>query len=90
MPEVHYVTVQIGENRIIEGFYTIDGNEITMTYADGTPVLLNNEKVQMKLSEGNTPRQLAGRMTREIRRSLVGETVEGFSSPIQMPNVGFA
>jgi hypothetical protein len=90
MPEIHYVTVQIGENRVIEGFYTIEGSEITMTYQDGEPVLVNNEKVQMKLSEGTTPRMLAGRMTREIRRALAGETVDGFTGPLRMPQAGFA
>lgn len=90
MPEVHYVTVQIADNRVIEGWYTIDGSQITMTYSDGEPVMIDGGKVQMSLSEGTTPRMIAGRLTREIKRRLSGETVEGFTSPLQMPQVGFA
>lgn len=90
MREVHYVTVQIGENRIVEGFYTIAGDQITMTYQDGSPVLVNNETVQMNLSDSTTPRMLAGRMTREIRKALAGETVEGFTGPLRLPVASFA
>jgi transcription elongation factor len=88
MPE--YVTVQIGANRVIEGFYHVEGNTITMTYDDGAPVLINNEKVQRTFYDGDKPRIIAGRMTREIRRTLVDEKVEGFTSPIEMPVSGFA
>lgn len=94
MPEVNYVTVQIGENRIVEGWYTVVDGEITMTYPDGEPVMVGAadmaRKVQRRLAEGENPRVIAGRMTREIRTTMAGENVPGFWNPIDMQRASFA
>lgn len=86
MPEVHYITVHIGGNRIVEGYYTLDDGILTMTEANGEPVIALNGavegKVQRRLMAGEKPHQVAGYLTKEIRSMVLDEKVEGFSDPI--------
>ncbi len=90
MREVHHVNVQIGTNRIVEGFYTIEDGVLTMTFADGEPVKLDGLTFQKAIQPGDKPHQVAGYLTKEIRRLTIGEVVEGFNNPINYPASGIA
>ncbi len=61
-----------------------------MVYQDGEPVMLNEQKVQRTLLDGDRPRIVAGRLTREIRKTMRGDQVEGFDRPIDYAVAGFA
>jgi hypothetical protein len=89
-PEVHHVNVHLSANRIVEGFYTLTDGILTMTFADGEPVLLDEAIVQRTLQPGDKPHQVAGYLTKQIRRSMIGEQVEGFNDPINYPRAGIA
>lgn len=91
MPEVHYVQAQIGHNRVAEGFYTVENGVLTMVYNDGEPVRLEDgSRVEHTLRPDENARKVAGRLTVKVRKALMGETVEGFSSPIDYPSSGVA
>jgi hypothetical protein len=91
MPEIHYLQVQIGRNRVAEGFYTIANGLLTMVYSDGEPVMLDDgSRVEHHLQPEDNVRKVAGHLTIKIRKALMGERVEGFSSPIDYPPAGVA
>ena len=84
MPERVIVTIKQPSGndlgQVAEGYYTVEGDRLTMTYADGRPVLVNGERVSERLGDGVNPKSVAGRLTREVRRALKGmsETEEAF------------
>ncbi len=90
MPEILGVIAQLSPDRVIEGFYTVEDGMLTMVYGNGDPVLVMDEKVQHRLAEGENPRVIAGRLTKQIRKRLIGETVDGFNDPIRYQNAGIA
>ncbi len=91
MPEIHYVQTQIGRNRVAEGFYTLEAELLTMVYNDGEPVILEDgSRVMHRLQPEDNARKIAGALTIKIRKALMGERVEGFSSPIDYPQTGIA
>lgn len=91
MPEIHYIQVQIGRNRVAEGFYTLKDGLLTMVYNDGEPVALQDgSRVEHRIKPDENARRIAGQLTIKVRKSLMGETVEGFSGPIDYPPAGVA
>jgi hypothetical protein len=94
MPEVHYVTVQVKPNQVIEGFYTIANGVLTMTYGDGEPVMLDRAGIEQPvthtLSANEIPKAVAYRLTKEIRENMMGDAVPGFSLPINYGRSGVA
>jgi hypothetical protein len=89
MLKVYVATAQLTPERVIEGFYTLDGDELIMTYADGSPVMLNDGQVKRKLTIGEDARVVASRLTKEIRKAMLGDIVPGFSDPIAYANQGY-
>lgn len=90
MRDVHHINVQIGPNRIVEGFYTLENDVLTMTFADGEPVMLDGFSFERTIQQGEKPHQVAGYLTKQIRQLTIGEVVEGFNNPINYPRVGVA
>jgi hypothetical protein len=74
---VRGVTVQLTINSVAEGFYTYDGETVTMVKRDSSPVLLDNEPVTEK-SHPDHVTLTARRLTRQIRKALLGDAVPGF------------
>jgi hypothetical protein len=85
-PEVYRVIVQIrpraGDDpgQVTNGYYTLDGQVLTMTDGDGRPVRRRNgEQYIHRLQEGEGAAAVARRLTREVRLMARGETgVAGF------------
>lgn len=77
---------------VAEGFYVVEGNTLTMTYADGQPVRIDGELVQHTLAEGESAKKAAGRLTRTVRRALSGRAMkqEVFGRSINYPKMGYA
>jgi hypothetical protein len=92
MPEC--VTVQIeaptawSEGSVTEGYYVLDGDKLTMTFANGEPVKIDDQLVERTLVGGEDPRLVAGRLVREIRQALNPEKVIGFARSISYSNEG--
>lgn len=77
MTTVRYVAVQLTPDSIAEGFYTYDGETITMVKRDGSPVFIDDQPV----TENSHPDHVtiaAKRLTRKIRTALLGDFVPGF------------
>ena len=96
-PEIRPVIVQIkfpsnrDDGQTAEGRYTVVDNTVTLTDRTGTPVRDRDGKTYFrKLSEGDNPHVIAGRLTKEFRLALLGKTKfkTGFSGPIAYPKTG--
>jgi hypothetical protein len=74
---VRCVNVQLTPDSIIPGFYTYDGETVTMVYQNGDPVLLDETPVTEKAHPDHVT-ITAKRLTRKIRRALLGDAVPGF------------
>jgi hypothetical protein len=77
-PGIRRVFSYLGPDQVAEGFYTFDGATLRMVFANGEPVVLDDEPV----TETVTPEHaeaVAKKLTKRIRKTLRGETVEGFS-----------
>jgi hypothetical protein len=88
MPEIKEVAAQIGPNQICEGFYTLEGDILTMVHPDGKPVEDGAFKHLMK--PGDNEEAIAKMLTKKVRAHLRGEIVEGFSRNIEYPAQGQA
>ena len=97
MSEVQTVLVQLhgssGEDpgRITEGFYTLDGDKLVMTYADGRPV--DEYMFRAALKDGGNPKSIAGLLTKDVRLHIMGLTKEQdafFSRPMNYGPSGVA
>lgn len=95
MTEIKGVSVQLQRptgpddvGRITEGFYTVSGNVLTMTYADGSPV----EGFTFTLKPDDDAESIARVLTRKVRRQVLGLTEEGeaFNRQISYANTGIA
>jgi hypothetical protein len=74
---VRYVAVQLTPEKIVEGFYTYDGETVTMVNRDGSLVLIDEQPV----TEASHPDHVtitAKRLTRNIRKARLGDIVPGF------------
>lgn len=75
--EIRRVFTYLGPDQVAEGFYTFDGATLQMVFANGEPVILDEEPV----TETVAPEQaeaVAKGLTRRIRKAFRGEIVEGF------------
>lgn len=77
MTTVRCVNVLLTPDSIAEGFYTYDGETVTMVKRDGSPVLLD-EKPVTETSHPDHVTLTAKRLTRNIRKALLGDSVAGF------------
>lgn len=88
---IHQVIVHLGPNRIAEGYYTIDGDTLTMTFDDGSPVLLaDGSKVTHEITPETNVKGLAAVLAGQVRRELLNELVPGFSRDLDYPAAGIA
>jgi len=91
LPDIKYVTSYIGPNQICEGFYTLEDGLITMVRPDASPVKMEDDSlVQHQLKTGENEEAIAKILTKKIRAHFRGDTVDGFSNPIQYANMGIA
>ena len=82
MLEVHsvYATVRLPSDddtgQITIGYFTLADDVLTMTNPKGVPVRrpITGEKIQRKIAEGDDPKAIASRLTKDIRLMLHGET----------------
>jgi hypothetical protein len=80
MSEIQRVVVHLGPNRISEGFYTVEGDTLTMVFPNGASIPLDDpELTSAHLKPGDNARAIAGILTKKIRTAFLGEQVEGFS-----------
>lgn len=87
--EIRRCHAQVGKNQITEGFYTIEGETLTMVYADGRPVIVDGQRVTAN-TKGMDARSLAVVLTKGIRSKLTGERVPGFNRALDYENGGIA
>jgi hypothetical protein len=75
--------------QITYGFYTIEGQKLTMTDGEGTPVRRKNgDLVQHTLGEGENPDDVARRLTKDFRRHIHGDSPD-FNRPLSYPKRGW-
>jgi len=88
--QVGPVTPRDPQGRTTPGFYTLDGNVLTMTDGEGAVVRdrRNGELYQEVLKPDQNPRSVATRLTREIWKANQGGGIPGFYGPINYSNRG--
>jgi hypothetical protein len=72
----------------VEGAFIVVDGEVRLTDRDGHIVRDHNGRTyQKKITNGDTPKQIAARLTKEMRSILRGKdsAVSGFSDPINYP-----
>ena len=82
MPDVRSVTAQIQPatetfpGQVTTGYYTVEAGKITMTTADGVPVLdpTTKAKFEFALRDGDNESRIAAMLTKDVRRALRGES----------------
>ncbi|KRQ11925.1 hypothetical protein AOQ73_05820 [Bradyrhizobium pachyrhizi] len=77
MTDVRQVFAYLGPDHVAQGFYTLDGDKLTMVFDNGQPVMLDDAPV----TETVTPEHVeavAKKLTKRIRKAFRGELVEGF------------
>lgn len=86
---IHSVLVQVrapkdgDPGQVTEGFYKVEDSHLQMTYRDGVP--LENPLYRVLLPAGADARTIAGKLTKEARREMQGEQVEGFARELNYP-----
>lgn len=101
MSEVRRVIIQLRKpsdrdvGLVSFGYYVIDGETLVMTFATGEPVNPDQDgKGQFRhtLKAGDDPNAIAGVLTRQCRRFLLGisEAEEAFGRPLGYSNSGVA
>ena len=88
-PEIHHVVTYLGPDQVAEGFYTFDGTTLRMVYASGKPVELDGEPVTETGFDTKHVEAVAKKLTRRVRKALLGETVEGFGRALTYENEVF-
>ncbi len=78
MTDVKRVFVTLRPDRVQEGFYIQDGDKITMTYANGEPVLMDGDEPVTATAAPNMVEPVARALTRRIRTWAIGSSVPGF------------
>jgi hypothetical protein len=86
MTEICRVIVQIAPakgndpGQVTYGFYKVVDGALFMTDGDGAVVRHENGEVwKHTLQPDENPRQVAARLTKEIRRAALGEKIAGFN-----------
>lgn len=81
MSEIYqvYATVRLPRDddpgKVTVGYFTLIDGVLTMTNPKGVPARRSNgEKIQRKIAEGDDPKIIASRLTKEIYHSRSGET----------------
>jgi hypothetical protein len=74
-----------------EGFYTLDGDLLTMTDRDGVPLRDENSgaRITQRLAQGESDKAVAKRLTLKIHRAANGDEMAGFNRPIRYPKAGW-
>jgi hypothetical protein len=97
-PEVHQVVVDIalpsprlpaGQSAL--GYYTVVDGVVTMTCPKGEPAIDETGKTYThKLEPSDNPRVIAGRLTKQLRSALRGNSAgpSNFNGPINYPRSG--
>jgi hypothetical protein len=94
-PKVHRVIVQLeapkdgSPGRVTYGYYVVQGDRLTMTGANGAPIV--NQKggrYELTLKPDDDPQVLAALKTREIR-TIVHGSDNRFNGPINYPKAAF-
>lgn len=75
---IHRVFITLGPDRVEEGFYILDGDKITMTYANGEPVLMDEDEPVTATAAPNMVEPVARALTKRIRKWALGASVPGF------------
>ena len=89
MPET--VIVNLGPNRVAEGFYKVEDGKVIMTYADGDVVVSElGQTFEHVLREEDNPKAIAAVLTRQVRAAMSGELVPGFNDPMEYPRISVA
>lgn len=78
MTDVRRVFITLGPDRVEEGFYTLDGDKITMTYANGVPLLMDDDEPVTATATPDMIEPVARALTRRIRGWALGGSVPGF------------
>lgn len=78
MTDVKRVFITLGPNRVEQGFYALEGDQITMTYANGEPVLMDGDEPVTATAAPNMVEPVARALTRRIRTWALGGSVPGF------------
>ena len=100
MPDVKQVTAIVSNpspfdpthtGRVTVGYYVLDGDLLTMTDGEGTPVRgRSGEKITHKLQAGEIPQLIAERLTMKIYRMVRGDGMAGFNRPLSYPRADVA
>jgi len=80
------------EGRAIEGCYIVDSDMVTLTNRRGEPVHDDNgKKYTQKLGDGDNPKQIAARLTKQFRNALRGNNAApiGWNKPLSYPKISF-
>jgi len=72
------------------GFYTLEGDLLTMVDGDGVPMRNANtgEKITHRLASGESEKTIAKRLTLKIFNAARGDEIAGFNRPIHYPKCG--
>jgi hypothetical protein len=76
-----------------EGCFIVEDGVVVLTDRDGNPARDDDGKFyKRKLADGENPKVIAGRLTRELRTALRGKNapVNGFDGPIRYPKISVA
>jgi hypothetical protein len=70
-----------------EGMFIVEDGVVILTDREGNPARDGDGKYyKQKLADGQNPKVIAGRLTRELRTALRGKNaVNGFDGPITYP-----
>jgi hypothetical protein len=90
---VRSVFTYLGPDQVAQGFYTLDGDRLTMMGDDGqgnwSPLILDDEPVTATVPPEHAE-AVAKRLTRRIRKAFRGETVDGFGRALSYETETFA
>lgn len=89
MTAIRRVFSYLGPDQVAEGFYTFDGETLHMVFANGEPVILDEEPVTATVTEQHVE-AVAKQLTRRIRKAFRGEIVEGFGRKLSYEREAFA
>ena len=78
MTDIKRVFITLGPDRVQEGFYTLAGDKITMVYANGEPVMIDEDEGVTATAAPNMIEPVARALTRKIRTWAIGGSVPGF------------
>jgi hypothetical protein len=77
--------------RVTIGYCVLDGNLLTMTDGEGTPVRgRSGERITHKLEAGEDAGTIAKRLTMKIYRQVRGDGLSGFNRRLAYPKGGLA